>query len=404
MSSNYAQLDQLATVLTNKSGGSISASDRMALANMALDKMGNDTDLFESRRKALLSPALFTGVYEYYMVTDLKGEAIIDIRPVAPRSYMYEKKPPRAFDFEVRSGNGLPDFAVENNGATKILRINSAETPQYTNIHDCNSVDDNGTWIADTAGSDATNIYANTQNFMAGSGSISFDIDVSQSGNDYAQIYIDDMASVDLTDYQKVGSIFANVYIPDVTYVSTLTFRFGSATGDYYEFTVSTRHDGGSFQNGNNLVRMDFSDATEVGSPSITTIDYILFRISYSSSQTDMTGVLLDHVVARLGKFHEIVYYSSNLVLNTSGVQQRKFTSDDDTTVLDSEAEQMFISLYRHYLAVARRQEKLDNLPTDYLQSRAEYQLKYPSERALLGYEYDRIVDPNAPESLPRFI
>ena len=65
MASTFSQLDQLVTILTHKSGGSMSASDRMALANMSLDRLGHDVDLWEARRKSLLTPMLYTGVYEY---------------------------------------------------------------------------------------------------------------------------------------------------------------------------------------------------------------------------------------------------------------------------------------------------------------------------------------------------
>lgn len=403
MASTYSQLDQRVTILNHKSAGSISASDRMALANMALDKLGGDVDLWEARRKALLTPSLYTSVYEYAYPSDVKGDGIIDIRSIGPRNYIYEKKPTRAFDFEVRSGIGLPDFSFENDGANLSIRIKSAEEPQYANIHSCNSLTDNGTWSANTTTSDATNLYANTQNFIEGSGALSLDVDVSQSVNNYAEISNSTMAAVNLTDYLNVGAIFFNVYMPSVTSISSVTLRLGSDASNYYESTQTVRHDGGAFRAGDNLIRVDWSDFSTTGTPVITALDYTLFRITYAAAMTDTGGFLLDHIVARLGKYHELYYYSEHLVLNSSSVRQRSFTTENDTTVFGSEAEILFISLWLHFMGVANREKKIEELPIEYLRALDNYQVKYPSERALLGFEYERVVDRNRPASFPRY-
>ena len=129
---------------------------------------------------------------------------------------------------------------------------------------------------------------------------MNFDIDVSQSANHYADIYITDMTAINLSEYDSNGFMFLWVYTPDVTYVNQFTLRWGSANTDYWSDSVTTQHDETIFANGWNVLKFSWRDAAiagPTGSPNSSALDYIMLRIQYTSSQVDMTDVRVDDIV-----------------------------------------------------------------------------------------------------------
>lgn len=405
MASTFSQLDQRVTVLTHKSAGSMSESDRYALANMALDKLGQDVDLYETKRRSVLSPALFSDVFTYAIPSDLKGDSIIDIRAVGERLAVYEKKTNVPFDNEVRRGSSYPDFTIEVNEGTRYLRVNSANTPKYVTIHNCASISDNGTWAADTVSSDAANIATDGDNGIGDNDAVRFDILVGQSGNNNAVVSNSTMDAVDLTDYQNVSSIFLDLYIPSGLTLTSVAIRLGSDASNYYSGSATTSADGSSFSAGANTIRFDWTGFSTTGSPSITAIDYVQVTLSYGAAQTTVYGVRLDNIVARIGNLHELVYYSEHIATNSSGTRQRSFSDASDLTVLGSEGENMLIWLWAYFIAMSRREwTAAQSYLNEYDKAKTQYAMRYPSERPYLGFEYEQFGrDPNAGSDYVRF-
>lgn len=401
MASSLSQLDQLVTVLNHKNAGSMSQSDRYALANMALDKLGQDLDLYESKRKAVLSPYLLNGYWWYVAPSDLKGDAVIDIRTAGTRTFTYDKKVPSVMDSQARNGSQYPDFTVEVIDGFKLIRINGQDTPVSTTICSCDSITDDGTWAVSN---DAINIALDTNNGLDSDSSIRFDVDVSVAGGNLATISTSDLTQVDLSDYEDVGAITFKMWIPDATYVTGATIKFGSSPSDYASATVTAQIDGSDPANGKNVFLVEWTDLTETGTPNFAAVDFLEISLNYSASQTDMFGVRLDDVQAHIGKLCEIVYYSENLVVTSSGSRARRFTDSSDTTVLGSETEGVFINLWAYLMAFSRREPESGSYKTLYDESMIAYGERYPSERPLLGYEYEPFgIDRNNPDN-PRYI
>ena len=78
-----------------------------------------------------------------------------------------------------------------------------------------------------------TNLTLDTEEFNTGSGSFNFDVDVSQSGNNKATIYNDNLNDEDLSDDVNLASWLIDVKIPDITYTSSWTIRWGSDSSNY---------------------------------------------------------------------------------------------------------------------------------------------------------------------------
>jgi hypothetical protein len=108
-----------------------------------------------------------------------------------------------------------------------------------------------------------------------------------------------------------------------------------------------------------------------------------------------MAGVLVDDIIARIGKFHKLLYYSQNIVQSSSGTFQRSFSVSSDTSLMLPETETMLVHLWAYYIDAARREGSATGWFEQYQILRDNYLAKYPSERAILGFEYAQNFDPN---------
>lgn len=189
---------------------------------------------------------------------------------------------------------------------------------------------DGGTWEADTTASDATNVTADSNEYVEGAGSLNFDVDVSQSGNNRATIYNDELNTKNLSTVEDTGTFLFNVYVPDVTYFSSVTLYWGNSDSVYWAATASTDIDGSAFVAGWNTVKIDWADATATGSPDAEAIDYIRIDMNYTASQTDDTDFRIDDL--RVAKAENLTFHytSWNVGTNSSGTAIKAFTATTD--------------------------------------------------------------------------
>lgn len=171
------------------------------------------------------------------------------------------------------------------------------EDPDVILLHNCDAVATNGTWgVRD----DGDNIATDDQIVSRGAGSLKFDIDVTKSGVDYAAIYVEDMAPIDLSDYEGTGKIKLRVYFPitDFTNFTALDLRWGdNGIADCWYKRVTTNASGNPFQFGWNTIEFDWATATiGAGSPDSSAIDSIALYPAYTGAQVDITGIRLDWI------------------------------------------------------------------------------------------------------------
>lgn len=138
-----------------------------------------------------------------------------------------------------------------------------------------------------TATNDAVNLTTGTA--IRGANSVSFDIDVSNSANNYATITWAGASTVDISSAK--GYVAFWVYVPSgfTTELSSVAFRLGSDSSNYYSWTLGNLNEGE-----NNFVVLQFSDASTTGTPVDTAVDYFLLQVNYTASYTDKLGVLID--------------------------------------------------------------------------------------------------------------
>jgi hypothetical protein len=172
----------------------------------------------------------------------------------------------------------------------RMLRI----MPEYTTVCDSSMI---AQW---TASDDATSLSADTTEFQFGDKSIKFNISVSNSANNYATLVANLSSPVNLTSFIDKNSLDFWLEIPDVYFVTSVDFRIGSDSSNYWSYNFTTNYEGLPFENGVNYFSCPFSASTTppcflqpmtaTGSPNFGATDYVFFRINYSSSAINISN------------------------------------------------------------------------------------------------------------------
>lgn len=298
--------------------------------NLIYEAAGNIlllVDPIETKRIVQINNAIYDRVYDYICPTDLKGNRWIDLQPQTPRAK--SDKPSATYDQNFDLNKTNQDVNIRFNSGVKTIRISKSLSPGNV-LNDCNTLTSNGSWVS-TGG--ATNVAADAFNYIAGSGSIKFDIPAAGSASGISNTT---ETSLDLSTYKDTGSLFAWVYIPNTTAITSVTLRWGSSTSNYYSVTATTTQDNTAFVIGWNLVRFDWYSLTPTGTPVDTAITYTAVLFNYNG--TAVPSCRVDSIMAKLGSIYNIVYYSKYLFRNSSGTWIEAPSADTDYINLDTES------------------------------------------------------------------
>ena len=161
-------------------------------------------------------------------------------------------------------------------------------------IHNCDTFNGNGTWAGTE---DAVSVATDASNHYRGAGAVSFMIDVSNDAANSAILTNPNFTGVDLSSAADTGTVRLILKINGaVTNITGVRLRWGSASTDYYESTVTTQINSVALVNGKNILSFDWATATTTGTPNDAAIDYLQLQIQYGVAQTDITGCLLDSI------------------------------------------------------------------------------------------------------------
>ncbi len=314
----------LNTYIGDTGTNSVSAAERLSAISEATiwlqETLGND----HQNQTYELD---YLDTVNYYKITsavaDLLEGADLRFKDQRDNYDPFTKKSPAELSVEIAEGNGENTYAIERRDNNAYLAINHVSKYGAVEVFNFDSVDENGTWVVDSTNSDATNLTADSYEFVQGSGSLNFDADVSQSGNNRITIYNEDGTERDWSQYENLATHTLQVYIPDVTYFSSVTVYWGSSSTAYWSATVTTDINGSSFVVGWNRIKIAWADATMTSTPDSSAIDYFRIDINYTGSQTDDTDFRVDDwKLIRPVKmvFHYISWY---LGTDTTGATAR---------------------------------------------------------------------------------
>ncbi len=330
---NYAELDQ--AIQRRMSNQAPDSDVRLEAINDALNNIQTEYDI-ESVKREIVANMVLDGrpINLDNIASDIKN--IADLRYLAPSKHDAEFTFRDDDEFVVHIGQGLKldEYTVVYNDGVQYIKVNSSLGLKSKQLHGMTSLTNNGSWTADTANSDAKALSTTEVTVLEQSEAIRFDIDVSQSANDYALIYNADMASVDLSSYVNLGRVKFWIYLPSVTDFTSISLRWGSSSSAYWEDTVTAQANGSALIAGWNYVEFNWENATKTSTPDESAIDYLAIKLNYTGSFTDQTKVVIEKIEMFLPTPMKLVYNTYYLAKDADGTFQEEMDTDTDDKLL----------------------------------------------------------------------
>lgn len=273
---------------------------------------------------------LYSGVTDYLCDTTIFGTAIRDLYPQGTsrqiNDFVY-KKPGEMFD---RTKGFLPNGTMVTFRYVKgvpVIRIVSTKVIPKIIL---DSMNDTTGW---TAGGDASGLTKDSAFYYQEPASLRFNLAAFGS-----QGYLEKTltSTIDLTGYQGQGVCFLAVYTPTGADFSSFGVRLGSDSANYYEVT-NTSGFLGSFQSGEfQLVALDLSLATTVGTPDITKIDYLRAIANYNGNP--QTNVRFGNLWISQPCPSQILFQTAAIFLAAGASPSASIVDDNDSIVLNDPA------------------------------------------------------------------
>lgn len=263
----------------------------------------------------------------------------------------FTRKSPREIAEDIGQKSTESSWAIERYDNDAYLVINHESQYINTGVLAAASLTEGGsTW---TATLDAENLTRDTAEFKSGGGSLNFDIDVSNDAANTATIYIADVGSKDLSSVEDLGSFLLWVYIPDVTYTSSVALTWSSdasgspgALSNYWVSTQTTDYEGNSFVAGWNRIKFDWAAATMVGTPDASAVVYFEVDINYTASQGDDTDYRINGLSMVRPEELTFHFVSHKVGTNSGGTDIFLFSADSDIPFFSGQYDQ-----YKHVVA-----------------------------------------------------
>ena len=356
------------------------------IVNRAVRYVISDIDVRSTKRRSYLTPYLNDEQNDYQAPNDLKEWGIIDIRRIADRqrSDKFQLVTTEYFDRNKTLKDNL--VCIEDQNFLKKIRLSAYlrdKTDQIA-IHNCDSIDENGTW---SVSPDASGLNLDSQMFLEGDASLRFTMDSGGTTTVASGVIINStMDAVNITTY---SNIFVGIYAPKVYNLDGFTLRVGNDASNYLSKQVTTTNEGLAFQTGWLLLRFDLGSATETGSFDPNNVDYIRLAIDRDTGQLNSDEWRLDHIIARKGVPHEIWYYSRFGWQTNTGTYKENSSANTDLINCDTEEYELYILKGKELLAEDLKEfDDADRYRKRYGERKEEYQSKSPSERLLLIQRY----------------
>ncbi|MEK7578855.1 MAG: hypothetical protein AAB456_04065 [Patescibacteria group bacterium] len=321
-------------------------------------------------------------VTEYSAEVDL--DHIIAFTPDSFDGYQVKIDEKRPEEFIRLDNRGISNIsAVDMADQTKKILLKYNSQFNAIGVNSASDLTANGTWSADTSGSDASNLTKDSLTFRKFNGALNFDVTVAQTANNFAQISNSTFSAVDLSDEKNVAHFVADVYIPDKTNLTSFTLRWGSDASNYFEKTVTTKINSGAFTDGWNVLDFNWASATETGTVDAASIDYLLFRVTYSASQANATDFRLNNIRAIMPENVTYRYTTAYIAKNSSGTFLDEIAATSDVVLFSGQDTKFMKAVISGCLF-----ELFGDDNTKRGQKEADWEVRYKRDKDRLKKEY----------------
>lgn len=376
----YTQAQLLSDINARIKGKSGILVDSQSTINQGVRQTIADLDLVSTRRRAALSPNLFSGVFgAYASPTDLKGYGIVSIQNQKLTNTPDWSLVPYEEFLRRQDANTV---AVSDYDLIRKIFINSSISDTSVKLSTLDSTTaGGGTW---SLFGDAENVAAATDNHVEGSGSLKFDI--SAAGGTTAGIVNSTLDSQDLETYfDGSGNCLVWTFLTSATDVTNFVVRVGSSATDYHTVTVTAQADGTSFVQGWNLLNFDFATFTTVGTPAETAITYFTSHMTKDAGKVTETGYRFDSIIFRKGEINNLYYYSSYGWRTSAGVYLRNSTAASDLLNANDEEYEIILAKCTELASEEVDEDKVtERQARRYEDLKGKYMKDHPSESLIM--------------------
>jgi len=283
----------------------------------------------------------FDGV-NYYKVSTVLNDLLeandLNTKVLSNGGQPFTRKSSQEIRAEIGYNFSEDAYSIERRNGDTYLVINHTSKYPKLIMDKCDSLTDNGEWLADTTNSDATSLSIDTNTYSEGNASFKFNIDVSQSANNKATLYNETMIPEDLSPEKDNSSWLIDFNFPSITYISSVTYKWGSSSSNYYSVTKTTDINGNPFIEADFFtIKFDWLGATVTGTPNDENITFAQIDINYSSSQADATSFYVDNI--RLVKPEKLRFFYTSYSVGTdsTGNDILRFTSLTDVPYISGQ-------------------------------------------------------------------
>ena len=322
----YSEVDT--GIQEKMSNQSPDSTKRLNAINEVMQDLYTEYDIESSKREVVL-----------YIVPDgtpinLENEiSSNDFKRAADLRYLADNKQRQEFNlidddlFNTRLQNGVrnAEYTVTYNNGNLFMKVNSDGPTTPKLLHNMGDLTSNGTWAVSGAG-DATDLTTSTVTTLNQVENIQFDIDVSQSANNYGMIVNSTMDVVDVDALENLGRIKYDIFIPNITNFTSVEIRWGNGAAAYWSDAVTTQADGSNFVVGWNTIEHDWNNATETGTVDNTEIDYLAVKVNYAAGYVDTDRFRVEAIKIYQPLPMKLVYFTYFDSQTTAGVFQQDLT------------------------------------------------------------------------------
>ena len=344
-------------------------------------------------RKSYLENALYPDVDKYAVPDDLKYDDVIELTKLSNYRNVDSMNQPLEIVYRRRFGQkrggsaNVMNIGYENGiKFARILRPRGLCKNSFRLIHDCDSLDTNGTW---NVGGNIVNLKEDKLLHLRGHGSISFDINDS-STTGFIENFT--LTPFDLYDFLQKGAVFSWFNFPRAREVVSIRLIMGSdplnLTTDLYEATVNQPHNNTQLIDGWNLLKYMAQNLSSVGTPNPRALTYIRFEINTTGQPVPNCN--MDNIVARNGEVYDITYNSSYMIMDaTHGFWKKIANANSDIIVAEEDTynllvwETTYAAQKELYTAGFGGEDDVNSVKSDLERAYVKYSLEHKSEAIL---------------------
>lgn len=201
------------------------------------------------------------------------------------------------YDLLPTIGSGSSNLPSKSTLYADRIFLNSGydQAAVYTTLNTMDTFNGNGTWIALN---DVTNISTDATTFKEGTGSVAFDLLVSQTTTNKATIFNSDMTPVDLSSFElNNGGVIFWAYLPEALKIKSFEVFIGNDPNNCYTIKqYRSNVQGQNYKAGWNRIFIPSINRGKIGDPNMASVNYSSITIQFDSTETNQTNFRIDNI------------------------------------------------------------------------------------------------------------